>query len=72
MCFEADTFSYRVPSNKQALENPIVGDDKLAPFPVVDLAIHVVIVAHENEMGLISIVIRITDVAKQTFAEIAL
>ena len=72
LCFKADTFSYRVPTQEQALENSIVWDNKLAPFPVADLAIHVVIVSHEDEMGLITIVIRIPDVAKQSFAEITL
>ena len=72
LCFEADTLSHRVPSEEQALENSVIGDNKLAPLPVADLAIHVIIVAHEDEMGLIAIVIRITDVAEQTFAEITL
>ena len=72
LCFEADTLSYGVPSEEQALQNSVIRNDKLAPFPIADLTVHIVIVSHEDEMGLISIVIRISNVAKQTFTEITL
>ena len=68
----ADPIRHRVPAQQESGEHRIGWHNQTHPFAETYATVHVAVVPCKHEVCLVSIVVRISDVAEQTFAELRL
>ena len=63
---------HRASSTEQARQDSVVGHYQATELTIVDPTIHVFIVAMEQQVGLLPVVVRISDEAEQCLTELSM
>ena len=72
LCLQSDPLWLGASATEQAREHSVAGDNQAAEVTIIDPPIHVFVVPVEQKVGLFTVVVRISDEAEKSLAELCM